>query len=116
LSLPGPQKKVNVIDCLDHVWRYCDRISDDLKLTEAGVILRHQRTGKKKGKGGPRKSSIKPKGQKRGAQHRSRSSSRDKKRVRFAFNDGRKFDTQSELDGAAEMRCASVVCMCFCVN
>ncbi len=108
-------KPVNMVDCLDLVWRYCDRICDDLELAQTGVILRHQRGSAKPGKAARRPKSIKIGGKKRNRSS-SRSSGRGgakkyKKQVHFS-NDGRKNDTSAELDGYTFKRAS----LCFDLN
>jgi hypothetical protein len=108
-------KPVNMVDCLDLVWRYCDRICDDLELAQTGVILRHQRGSAKPGKAPRRPKSIKTVSKKRNRSS-SRSSGRGsakkhKKQVHFS-NDGRKNDTSAELDGYTFKRAS----LCFDLN
>jgi hypothetical protein len=111
---------MNMIDCLDHVWRYCSRISDDLELAHSGVILRHQRGTSKSGRKSRRPSSIKSDKQDKKKRGRSnsrgsgRGSKKKQRRVHFA-NDGRKHDTTEELEGSVDrLRDAWNLNLCAC--
>lgn len=101
-----------MIDCIDHVWRYCSRVQDDIDLAETGAVLRHSRGTGKPGRAARRPASIKKRGKKRRRSSSGGSARGSKKAKTVSFeNDGRKYDTAGELDGYGGVSCNSLADM-----
>lgn len=99
--LAGGSKKLNLVDCVDHVFRYCSRIQKDFETVAGGGAVRYGKGTAPQRKPHSRPASIKPDHKKRRRSH-SGSSRGSRKRVRFDRSDGRGPDRGSDFDDSED--------------